>query len=461
MEVAAAEVVTADARVFVEVGRGRGCEVGGAADQLRHLRREPVERLAGGGAGRDRVAAGGERRRLLQGRDVRLAPAGDPQELVGELAVLGGVGLEALVPLGLGGDTALLDALEELVDLGRDRERLLVGPAERLLGELDLFLAERSAVGGGVVLLVRAAEADVRGQDHERWPVGDRLRLLERGLDPLERGVDLEPVHRPSVRLEARPHVVVEGEIRRSLDRDRVVVVDPDQLAEAEVAGERSGLARDSLLHVAVAGDEERVVVDDLLRRPVERRREVGFGEREADGVADALAERSGRDLDPDGVAELGVPGRPALPLPELLDVVEAEVVAGEVQAGVLEHAGVAGAEDEAVATGPVRVDRVVVHDPRVEGVAERGETHRGARVAGVGLLDGVHRQRPDRVDRQLVELAGTGVARGRRLRLVAHQLSSRPFSSSLARIAAPSTPAFGPCLESLISVVVPTPGST
>ena len=53
-------------------------------------------------------------------------------------------------------------------------------------------------------------------------------------------------------------------------------------------------------------------------------RREVGLGEREADGVADALAERPGRDLDADGVAELGVPGRPALPLPELLDVVEA-----------------------------------------------------------------------------------------------------------------------------------------
>ena len=127
----------------------------------------------------------------------------------------------------------------------------------------------------------------------------------------------------PAVGLEALAHVVVVGEIGRALDRDLVVVVDADQLAEPEVAGQRGRLAGDALLHVAVAGDEVRVMVDDLLRGPVELRREVSLGEREADRVADALAERAGRDLDPGGVPELGVARGPALPLPELLDVVE------------------------------------------------------------------------------------------------------------------------------------------
>ena len=60
------------------------------------------------------------------------------------------------------------------------------------------------------------------------------------------------------------------------------------------------------------------------------------------------------------------------------------------------------GREHEAVAVEPVRVRRVVLHDPRVEHVRERRERHRGARMAGVRLLDRVHRERADRVDREL-----------------------------------------------------------
>ena len=59
--------------------------------------------------------------------------------------------------------------------------------------------------------------------------------------------------------------------------------------------------------------------------------------------------------------------------------------------------------EHEAVAVDPVRVVGAVLHDPRVEHVGERRERHRRARMARVGLLDGVHRQRADGVDGELV----------------------------------------------------------
>ena len=55
--------------------------------------------------------------------------------------------------------------------------------------------------------------------------------------------------------------------------------------------------------------------------------------------------------------------------------------------------------QHEAVAVEPVRVRGVVLHHPRVEQVGERCEGHRRARVTGVGLLHGIHRERPDRVD--------------------------------------------------------------
>ena len=118
----------------------------------------------------------------------------------------------------------------------------------------------------------------------------------------------------------------------------------------------RRGLARDALHEVAVGADRVRVVVDDLVARPVVARGEHALGERHADRVADALAERAGRRLDARRVVRLGVARRAATPLPELLQVVDREVVAGEVQRGVLQDAGVAGGEHEAVAVGPLRV---------------------------------------------------------------------------------------------------------
>ena len=47
---------------------------------------------------------------------------------------------------------------------------------------------------------------------------------------------------------------------------------------------------------------------------------------------------------------------------------------------------------------------RAVLHDPRVERERERSERHRRAGMARLRLLDGVHRQRPDRVDGELDE---------------------------------------------------------
>ena len=53
-----------------------------------------------------------------------------------------------------------------------------------------------------------------------------------------------------------------------------------------------------------------------------------------------------------------GWPGRPAAPLAERLEVVERQVVAGQVQQAVEQRAAVAGRQDEAVAVGPVRIAR-------------------------------------------------------------------------------------------------------
>ena len=100
-------------------------------------------------------------------------------------------------------------------------------------------------------------------------------------------------------------------------------------------------------------------------------------------------------------LAELRVPGRPGAPLPEVLQVVHRHVVAREVKRGVLEDARVASREDEPVETRPVGRRRIVAHLLGVEKVGDGGERHRGARMARVRLLDCVHREDADRVDRE------------------------------------------------------------
>ena len=79
------------------------------------------------------------------------------------------------------------------------------------------------------------------------------------------------------------------------------------------------------------------------------------LGDGQPDRVAETLAQRPRGHLDARRVAALGVAGRLAAPLAELAQVLEREVVPGQVQEGVLEYARVAVGEDETVAVGPVR----------------------------------------------------------------------------------------------------------
>ena len=210
----------------------------------------------------------------------------------------------------------------------------------------------------------------------------------------------------PALRLEPRAAVLGgERDRGRAVDRDPVVVVEVDELAEPELARDRRGLVRDALHHVAVGADRVDAVVDDRVARPVEEVAEEPLRDRHPDAVREALPERPGRRLDARRVTALGVAGRRRAPLPEALELVEREVVPGEVERRVLEDARVAGAEHEPVAVGPVRIGRRVPHRLGVEQVRERRERHRRARMAGVRLLHGVHRERPDRVDRELFDV--------------------------------------------------------
>ena len=192
-----------------------------------------------------------------------------------------------------------------------DPEVLVGIEAHDFLRAPHFLLAEGRAVG------LRGVDGDRRGVGDVGADLDERRALAflagggERRLERVEVLGVLDPLHVPPVGLHPLAVVLaVEGDRGRAVDRDVVVVVAGDQLAEPEVARDRAGFLADALHHVAVRADHVGVVVDDLVGRAVEALCEEPLGHRHPDGVRDPLAERPGRDLDAGRVAALGVPRR-------------------------------------------------------------------------------------------------------------------------------------------------------
>ena len=126
-------------------------------------------------------------------------------------------------------------------------------PAVAAFGETNLLLAERLAMGGAGVLLMRGAVADMAVDDDQGRHGLRAAESLERLRQPLRVVGVADLLHVPAIGQEARRDIVAESEIRVPLDRDPVAVVDPAQIAEHLVSGERSRFARYPFHHVAVA----------------------------------------------------------------------------------------------------------------------------------------------------------------------------------------------------------------
>lgn len=389
-EVALGRGVLLEVAEHLHQGHVGGRQIGGATQ-------EPGD---GGGQGVEhglRVQTGGQ---ALVGRGEggeRLLPA------LGELA--GGDGLVLgpllgvlllvlggdLVPGGVGLSAALAEGVVELV----------VG----LLGDLELAIRplQVGASGGGLVLaqggavhvvgvgLVGGAIADQGGHLDERRLVGDGLG----GGDGIAQAVQvvvavLDVLHVPALSLVAGGNVLGEGDLGVAVDGDAVVIVQDDELAQAPVAGQRGGLRGDALHVAAVAHDHVGVVVHELHAGLVEASGQVLLGEGQAHGIGDALPQGAGGDLHAGGEEVLGVTGGLGAPLAELLQVLDAHVVAQQVEQGVLEHGAVAGGQHEAVAVGPLGILGVGGEEVLERDVSHGGAAHRQTGVAGVSLRGGL-----------------------------------------------------------------------
>src|SRR5262249_21241097 len=158
---------------------------------------------------------------------------------------------------------------------------------------------------------------DVAVEDEEGGPT---LRVLE-GFQGVLDAIDVVGVAYaedvPAVAEEAGRDVLGEGDPGVAFDGDVVVVVDPAEVIEAEVAGQRGGFGGNAFHHAAVAADGVDAVVKDREVRAVIAIGEPFLGDGHADAVGDALAERAAGGFDAGDPVILGVAGRLAVELAE------------------------------------------------------------------------------------------------------------------------------------------------
>ena len=133
-------------------------------------------------------------------------------------------------------------------------------------------------------------------------------------------------------RIVGKPGHAILGTTHLAVDGDVVVVIESDQLAELQGTGKGAGFMRDALHQTAVAEESVGVVIDDLVAVTVELGGKTLFGDRHADGVADTLPQRTGGCLHAGRIAVFGMTWRLGVQLPELLQILDGEIVAGQVQ---------------------------------------------------------------------------------------------------------------------------------
>ena len=340
--------------------------------------------------------------------------------------------------------------LEMLAHPVRHKKLGVFRPAVAALGEAYLLLAERLAVGCARVVLMRRAIADVAFDDDQ----GRHVRCAPENLNGLRQPLGVVGVAHamdvPAIGQEARRDVVAERQIRVSLYRDAVAVVDPAEVAEHLMPGKGRRFAGHALHHVPVAAHDINVVVEHREVRAVEMLGEPASGDGHADARGAPLAQRPGGRLDSGGQVVLGMSRTFAVELAEPLDVVERDrefsetfvlgvdcLDAGEVQRRVQQHGSMAVGQNETVAVWPDRIVGVEAQELLPKRIDHRRQCHRRAGMAGIGLLHGIHRERANGVNAKLIDCAVLCASASRCLRcrfqFDCHRMMSRDLGGGHA----------------------------
>ena len=329
-------------------------QVSGAAEELRQQRAEGFNGVLG------RFTAGDFRRVSLQLRDefVRFRVEISRHFAFHTAGKLGsflregsGVGSEFLVPRGLF-RLAGFFGIPLGIDFRRDFKRR-VFPAERFAGQRDFRVAQRRAVGVVGTGFVRRTETDDGFAHQQGRFVGNRTRFFYRAFNRVSIVTVNAAHHVPAVGFKTLRGVIGEPAFHVTVDRDAVVVIERHQLAQFQGTGQGAYLVRDTFHHAAVAHERVGEVVNNVVARAVELRRQSFLRDGHTNRIRNTLPQRTGGGFHARGVADFRVTRRFRVQLTEVLQLFNRQIITGEVQQAVNQHGTVAVGQDKTVAVGP------------------------------------------------------------------------------------------------------------
>ena len=169
--------------------------------------------------------------------------------------------------------------------------------------------------------LLRHSKADDRVNADQRRLVLYLLRVLDRLFDGFQIVAVRDLRHVPAGRLETLCPVFGKREIGRTVDRDLVVVVEIDQIAELQMPGKRRGFVADAFHQIAVRADAVDKIIDDRKAFLIELCRKMCLGDAHPDTVRKTLSQRPGRYLDARRQNILRVPRRFRMKLAEIASI--------------------------------------------------------------------------------------------------------------------------------------------
>ncbi len=173
------------------------------------------------------------------------------------------------------------------------------------------------------VLLVGSTVTNHAFNDDHRRLVAARFETVNRFSQRFQVVGIVNASNIPTETLESLADVFAECQFGVTFDRDVVVVVQPAQIVQLQMSGDRSGFAGDSFHQVAVAANSVDVVVKQRVIRRVVVCGQPFLGHRHADRVADAGTKRTRGRFNPGRFAEFWVARTDAADLTKVLDRIE------------------------------------------------------------------------------------------------------------------------------------------
>ncbi len=238
MEVFSAWAICLEVSCPLELQGGfvRGAKIGRAPEEPGNVLRQDVQHLARGIPPCDAFRVGRKLGEICVPSGRQLAPL-HLVDFAGQFGILDPVAREQVHPPPPCGIATRANSRGKMFAnaIGNQELRIL-RPAVSSFAKTDLLFAQRLAMGRRGILPVWRAVADVAVQDNEG---GATLRLsedLQGVLDAIDIVGVADPQNVPPVTQKAGCHVLGEGDARVSFDGDVVVIVDPAEVIQAQVA---------------------------------------------------------------------------------------------------------------------------------------------------------------------------------------------------------------------------------